>query len=80
MLAFTGIQAITMPSWEPALLPMSSAFVMGLIQGYLALTYQSLFPLIVAHFSFFVILLLFAKGAKGMGNAQGNPSSRPGLF
>jgi hypothetical protein len=74
IIAFTGIQAITMPSWEPALIPMSSAFIMGLLQGYLAVINQSIFPLVVAHFSFFVVLLLFSTNTKGS-HASDNSST-----
>lgn len=37
VIAFMGIQAITMPSWEPALIPVSSSMIIGLIQACLCI-------------------------------------------
>jgi membrane protease YdiL (CAAX protease family) len=60
-LAFVGIQKMYMPSWHIALLPMTGALLMGIVLGYLALVQHDMIPLIIAHFSYFVLSIsLFA--------------------
>lgn len=56
VVAFMGIQVITMPSWEPALAPVSSSLIIGIIQACLAVGLPNMLPLIVSHYCFFVIL------------------------
>lgn len=60
VIAFMGIQAITMPSWEPALIPVSSSMVMGIIQASLAIVQHDMLPLVISHYSFFIILQLLS--------------------
>lgn len=59
-LAFTGIQRMNMPNWSIALVPMISAFLMGIVHSYLALTTMNMFLLFVSHYTFFITpVLLF---------------------
>lgn len=53
-LAFTGIQRMNMPTWSIALIPMISAFLMGIVHSYLALTTTNMFLLFVSHYTFFL--------------------------
>jgi membrane protease YdiL (CAAX protease family) len=66
-LAFTGIQKMNMPTWSIALIPMTSALLMGLVHAYLALTVRDMTLLFISHCTFFIFSnLLFGlrKGAR----------------
>lgn len=56
IIAFMGIQVITMSSWEPALIPVSSSFIIGCIQTSLVIARPDMLPLIVSHYIFFILL------------------------
>jgi membrane protease YdiL (CAAX protease family) len=58
---FVAMQTTNMPSFRSAAIPMSSAVVIGVIQSVLALRTADMLPLLVAHYSFFVLVLLFVS-------------------
>ncbi|HEY6392178.1 MAG TPA: CPBP family intramembrane glutamic endopeptidase [Bryobacteraceae bacterium] len=71
---FVWFQAIGMPSLLVAQVPMAGALVIGSVLGYLAITDGRMFPLVLAHFVFFVCLVYLGPKAaelrKGGARAQ----------
>jgi membrane protease YdiL (CAAX protease family) len=55
---FMGMQIFHMPSLVSAIFPMIGSMVIGLINGLLYFKVPNLIPLIVAHFTFFVVAVL----------------------
>jgi membrane protease YdiL (CAAX protease family) len=55
-LLFTLMQLFQMPTLRSCLFPMIGAILMGFVHGYLFLVTQSLWPLILSHSVFFILL------------------------
>jgi membrane protease YdiL (CAAX protease family) len=63
--AFMGIQAMFMPTLRGALVPMSGAFVVGAVLGYLGLTGSGLVLLIASHVGFFLVTMVTLMAEPG---------------
>jgi membrane protease YdiL (CAAX protease family) len=63
-IAFSGIQKMNMPTWSLALIPMISAFLMGIVHSYLALTTMNMLLLLVSHYIFFLTPILLFENKK----------------
>jgi hypothetical protein len=57
-LIFAGYQIFNLPSWRVALFPVIGALVMGPIHGVLYLAIPDVWPLVVAHVTYFTIVAL----------------------
>jgi membrane protease YdiL (CAAX protease family) len=55
---FMFMQIFYMPSWLSTIFPLIGAMVIGFIQGAIYLKVPDLVPLIVAHFTFFIVAVL----------------------
>jgi membrane protease YdiL (CAAX protease family) len=69
-LAFVGIQKMNMPTWSLALIPMTSALLMGIVHSYLALTTMNMLPLLVSHYTFFIASVLLFDIKENRGEEQ----------
>jgi hypothetical protein len=58
ILLFALAQTFRMPTWHSAMFPVLGAIVVGLVHGLLFLAVPSILPLIVAHFTFFVVAVV----------------------
>jgi hypothetical protein len=55
---FAGYQVFNLPSWRVAMFPVIGALVMGIIHGVLYLAVPDVWPLVVAHVTYFTIVAL----------------------
>jgi hypothetical protein len=55
---FVGYQVFNLPTWRAALFPVLGALVMGPIHGVLYLAVPDVWPLVVAHVTYFAIVAL----------------------
>lgn len=55
---FVGMQALLTHRWQTALFPMVGATVMGVVHGLLYIRMPMLWPLIIAHISFFIFSVI----------------------
>ncbi|WP_287270157.1 hypothetical protein, partial [Thermogemmatispora sp.] len=57
-LLFVAVQAQGMPSWFSALPAMCGALVIGPINAWLLMTVPNILPLVLAHLTFFTVMIL----------------------
>jgi len=54
VLTFVLVQAFQMNAWEAAIFPMTGALVMGVVHAFLYLQVPLIWPLVLAHVTFFL--------------------------
>ena len=57
-LLFIWMQAFHTPNWKTAIFPMIGALIMGILHSYLFYSVPRMFPLIIAHITFFLMSLI----------------------